>query len=801
MVATSPFELLLLLVFSIVLSDRFCNGSDTISTGQSLSTNQTIVSKLGKFELGFFSPGSSSNHYVGIWYKNIPIQTVVWVANRNYPISPSYYNSSRLEMSNNNLNLIVNSVTIWTLKGSSNASEAAILDTGNFVLRNVSGVEWQSFDHPSGTWLPGGVIGLLESETKLVSWRNGDDPGTGNYSLGMERNGGSEVFLKKNGSETIWRSGVMKNTDLYNFSYVRIKNADFLRYDVYNESTIVRIVLHSGGLLYHYVWSEARRDWFTLAVEPSDPDFCRNYEGCGANAICDVNYSPACRCLEGFVPRVKRDWDLFDFSNGCVREKALQCEKEKTMFMKVSYARSWRGSPESRNVSSNGECESFCLTDCLCSAYANSSGDGCLLFKGELLDLERLQNDSLGDDLYIRMESSSIVSGKGRRKVVAVALAVPIAAAVVVLCFCFCYLWPKLKRKFFRGEHQDLLLLNLNPNGGVEEKQRQYELPVFSFSSIVMATNNFSDTNKLGEGGFGPVYKGELLNGMFVAVKRLSSSSGQGLEEFRNETELIAKLQHRNLVGILGCCTENDENILVYEYMPNKSLDFFLFESNKKDLLDWKKRVRIIEGIAQGLLYLHNYSRLRIVHRDLKASNILLDAEMNPKISDFGMARIFGGNDLQANTKRIVGTYGYMSPEYAMKGIFSVKSDVYSFGVLMLEIISGKTISSLYGSDHLSLLEYAWNMWKQERALELVDPVLEIPASSPSAQLRYIQIGLLCVQENPADRPLMSDAVGMLNNEETAIAAPQHPAFSVGSTSRVEICSVNELTVSQVEAR
>ncbi|XP_057796867.1 G-type lectin S-receptor-like serine/threonine-protein kinase RKS1 isoform X2 [Salvia miltiorrhiza] len=224
-------------------------------------------------------------------------------------------------------------------------------------------------------------------------------------------------------------------------------------------------------------------------------------------------------------------------------------------------------------------------------------------------------------------------------------------------------------KKKSKDTHQNLLLFDLNSNGaecqkGAEvgkshggEKTDGYELPIFSFSSIVASTNNFSMENKLGEGGFGPVYKGELLNGLFVAVKRLSKRSGQGLEEFKNETEVIAKLQHRNLVGILGCCIENDEMILVYEYMPNKSLDFFIFEPTSGVMLEWAKRVQIIEGIAQGILYLHHYSRLRIVHRDLKASNILLDAEMNPKISDFGMARIFGGNDLQANTERIVGTY------------------------------------------------------------------------------------------------------------------------------------------------
>lgn len=182
------------------------------------------------------------------------------------------------------------------------------------------------------------------------------------------------------------------------------------------------------------------------------------------------------------------------------------------------------------------------------------------------------------------------------------------------------------------------------------------DLPLIRLDVINEATKQFSDENKLGQGGFGPVYRGTLEDGKEVAVKRLSRTSGQGQREFLNEVVLIARLQHRNLVRLLGCCLEKNEKLLIYEYMPNKSLDVILFGSRNGVLLDWQRRLSIINGIARGLLYLHEDSRLRIIHRDLKTSNILLDYEMNPKISDFGMARIFGGNQSEANTNRIVGT-------------------------------------------------------------------------------------------------------------------------------------------------
>ncbi|KAI7742566.1 hypothetical protein M8C21_011600 [Ambrosia artemisiifolia] len=198
---------------------------------------------------------------------------------------------------------------------------------------------------------------------------------------------------------------------------------------------------------------------------------------------------------------------------------------------------------------------------------------------------------------------------------------------------------------------------SFNNSSDTERSRRKgREMLVFSFAAIVTATNDFSNENKLGQGGFGPVYKGKLSDEREIAIKRLSRTSGQGLLEFKNELILIAKLQHTNLVRVLGCCIHGEEKMLIYEYMPNKSLDFFLFDETRKVLLDWPQRWNIVDGIAQGLLYLHKYSRMRVIHRDLKASNVLLDESMNPKISDFGLARIFKQDETEAITKRVVGT-------------------------------------------------------------------------------------------------------------------------------------------------
>ncbi|CAL5410850.1 unnamed protein product [Camellia sinensis] len=349
-------------------------------------------------------------------------------------------------------------------------------------------------------------------------------------------------------------------------------------------------------------------------------------------------------------------------------------------------------------------------------------------------------------------------------------------------------------------------------NGGNLQRESHTKLqdfPSIKLDLIHAATKHFSEENKLGQGGFGPVYKGILPDGKEIAVKRLSRTSGQGLQEFKNEVTLIARLQHRNLVKLLGCCLEGNESLLIYEYMPNKSLDVFLFDSTKGAQLDWKRRILIINGIARGILYLHEDSRLRIIHRDLKASNVLLDHEMNPKISDFGMARIFGKNQSEASTNRVVGTYGYMSPEYAMEGLFSVKSDVFSFGVLLLEIISGKRNGGFYLSEHgYSLLTFAWKLWCEGQGLEMIDPLLVQSCVTVEA-LKCIHVGLLCVQENPADRPTMSSVVVILESDTMTLPQPTRPAFSIGRlalksaqpSTNVNALSINEVTLSDVSPR
>ncbi|KAH6836400.1 hypothetical protein C2S53_015494 [Perilla frutescens var. hirtella] len=760
------------------------------------------------FELGFFNPGSSENRFLGIWYKATP-EVVVWVANTQNPIIGL---NGVLNLATNG-NLFLSSSHGGTIIWSSNSSMAALspvlqlLDTGNLVVVERSMNIWQSFDYPGNTRLPEMKM-VNDPDTgldkHLTSWKSPDDPSAGNFVYKIENVGLSQFSVTME-SKKQYRSGYWDGIQFTGLPLIFYRDITSIKdfssdgrllsiVELYNSSSIMRLTLSYSGLLQRYIMNEERDGWVLAFSEPND--ICNRYGWCGPNGICRAYKQPVCDCLRGFVPKSQREWNVLAWTSGCTRTPPLDCQKEDG-FLKVERIKF----PDTLSFRLNSsmsidECHDECLKNCSCTAYANpysgSESSACLMWFGDLIDVVEYTGDVIvGPSIFIRVPISELDHkadhNKRKRPAKIVFVAAAATSGMLVLGSCFGVI-------IFRRRHE---------RQAYKKTREEFDLPLFSLATIAAATKNFSDENMIGEGGFGPVYKGELSPEQVIAVKRMSRSSGQGPEEFKNEVILIAKLQHRNLVRILGCCIEGEEKMLIYEYMHNKSLDYFIFDQNRSALLNWPMRFDIIMGIARGLVYLHHDSRLKIIHRDLKTSNILLDESLNAKISDFGLARMFQGNQTMASTKRVVGTYGYMAPEYAFDGKFSVKSDIFSMGVVILEIVSGKKNRGFNHPCYQNLLEQVWLLWKEGREMELMDPCYN--SSYVEWQVkRCIKVGLLCVQNSADERPMMPSVVLMLSSEDTALPEPKKPGFLLHSSScrpSQIYASGNSVTITEVEGR
>ncbi|BFG26916.1 hypothetical protein CerSpe_131900 [Prunus speciosa] len=349
-------------------------------------------------------------------------------------------------------------------------------------------------------------------------------------------------------------------------------------------------------------------------------------------------------------------------------------------------------------------------------------------------------------------------------------IAVVLAAAAFILLSLFTAYAGYAKLVQIKQERSGAGLASISIN--------KYSSLKFKYETLEKATDYFNSSRKIGHGGSGSVFKGTLPNGKTVAVKRLIYNTRQWVDEFFNEVNLISGIQHKHLVKLLGCSIEGPESLLVYEYVPNRSLDHFLFDKNKVQILTWNERLNIIVGTAEGLAYLHEGSTIRIIHRDIKSGNVLLDENLSPKIADFGLARCFAADKSHLSTG-IAGTLGYMAPEYLVQGQLTEKADVYSFGVLVLEIVSGKRNSTFRQDwdDSDSLLHKVWKLYISNDLARAVDPCLrdDFPVEEAS---RVLQIGLLCTQASVALRPSMAEVVAMLTNKErAAIPNPNQPPF------------------------
>lgn len=403
-----------------------------------------------------------------------------------------------------------------------------------------------------------------------------------------------------------------------------------------------------------------------------------------------------------------------------------------------------------------------------CLENASASILGCL---------PSSEGRALNTGCFMRYSDTNFLNkepGNGSSKGTVIIIVVSVVSSLVVVGVVVAigiYLW---KRRYIemkrRGANEARKLVRTLNDSSLN----------FKYSTLEKATGAFDEANKLGQGGFGSVYKGVLPDGREIAVKRLFFNNRHRAADFYNEVNMISTVEHKNLVRLLGCSCAGPESLLVYEFLPNRSLDRFIFDQNKGKALNWDKRYEIITGTAEGLAYLHMNSNIRIIHRDIKASNILLDSRLRPKIADFGLARSFQEDKSHISTA-IAGTLGYMAPEYLAHGQLTEKVDVYSFGVLILEIVTGRQNNRNRTAEYTdSLVTLAWKKFQAGTIEELYDSNLMLHnhhnVNVKYDVLRAVHVGLLCTQENPSLRPIMSKALQMLTTEER-LPPPSNPPF------------------------
>ncbi|KAG6651680.1 hypothetical protein CIPAW_06G129500 [Carya illinoinensis] len=554
---TRPFLLFVLLQLLLRRACFSVNAADTLSKGQSLSMMNTdiISSQSGNFELGFFKRGIPSKIYLGIWCKRFR-QRILWVANReNHLSDPS---TSRLEISDDgNLVLLEASSKkpFWSTNLQnlpSNSTEAALLDDGNFVLRDrsdLSTIFWESFDHPTDTSLPGVKLGIDKAgklPKQLISWKNSEDPSPGLFSYRLDPNGSSKYILEWNRSQVYWSSGVwngksfgnfpeIRTNDIFNSSFVSNENETYFNYSVYNSSLMTLFFINYTGQIQQFAW-------LSFVVLPLIPVWTRPeslsdvYALCGPFGIYRDNTSNPCDCPLGFEPFSDIETRLNDWSGGCLRKRPLQCENrnaKKDWFLKISSMKLPVNSKAYLAMSAR-RCELACMNNCSCTAYAHNSS-GCMIWKGALLKLQRASDGGeAGQDIYLRLSADEQhISTKGNKWKLRVIVAVPVTGTgLISLILCLSVCFSSKKKLERRGEEaasvNDLMLFDLNTethaivdptntkDNDTKRGKKDVELPLFSYESVSAATDNFSTANKLGEGGFGPVYKIQLRNKCWI---------------------------------------------------------------------------------------------------------------------------------------------------------------------------------------------------------------------------------------------------------------------------------------------
>jgi len=755
---------LALLMLLLSLHESPLHATDTLTVTQPLSADRKLISQNGSFALGFFQPTgadgvANGKWYIGIWYNKIPVQTVVWVANREKPLlDPA---SSKLTISDSgNIVLLTNRSEshVWSTninnKTSARSTVAVLLDSGNLIVRNASNtsqVLWQSFDDFIDTFLPGSKLGRNKRTGKtnrMISWKDHGDPAPGMFSCQLDPNGSPQTLLQWNSSIAYWTSGnwtgnafpgmpELSTTNApsgYSFQFVDNEEEMYFTYDIKTSPRIFsRGVIDASGLFQSRVWVESAQAWIPYFTEPKAK--CSVYGMCGAFSRCTENAMSSCSCIKGFSVSNPNSWELGDQTTGCRRNVPLRCQnngsaKEQDRFYEISGVK-LPDMAHRIDVARFHDCELACLNNCSCTAYSHNGT--CLVWYKGFMNLQD-GIGPLGDSIFIRLAASEFPGSRTKKWWIIGTIISGLVFSCVVAIVYFLH-----RRK---------------PTG---INQSEGSLIAFKFSDLQTLTKNFSE--KLGAGSFGSVFKGILPDTTIVAVKKLEGLR-QGEKQFRTEVGTIGNIHHINLIRLFGFCSEGAKRLLVYEFMPNGSLDKHLFGGSSL-LLSWRTRYQISLGIAKGLAYLHEECRDCIIHCDIKPENILLDMSFVPKVADFGMAKLLG-RDFSRVLTSMRGTVGYLAPEWISGEAITAKADVFSYGMVLFEIISGnRNVKQTETSTGLFFPVLVARKLLQGGVQALVDSELVDDLNLDELE-RLCKVACWCVQDSESSRPTMGAIVQIL---------------------------------------
>ncbi|XP_062189523.1 G-type lectin S-receptor-like serine/threonine-protein kinase At2g19130 [Phragmites australis] len=709
---------------------------DTIVPGDGISGNQTLVSKNGVFELGFFSPGAGIHRFLGVRFKQMPSTSpTFWVGNR---VVITDLPGASLELFGGSLYIKEDGASLWWSSVAGDgpppaAAVAVLLGNGNLVVRdqaNSSRILWQSFDYPGDSLLPGARLGFDRDTGKNISLTYQDFSHNGSLSVDQSRRNG--FVLTTDGRDHLgtfpdWMVLSQDNGSSLVLNYPQNPNlTEFLQFHL----ELVSLMQWSEDSAANTSGWVAR--WTFPSDCKSDGFFCGDFGACSSNGKCD--------CVDGFEPSYPAEWGLGYFVTGCSRSLPLSCEtngqtEDDDSFIPLEKLLGLPYNAQNDLAESDEDCKEACLSKCYCVAYAYDSV--CKLWYYNLYNLSIASRPPYSK-VYVRMGSKlRAKNGLHTRGVVSLVVSLIALTSVILILV---LLW-RYRRDWFTCRRFEV----------------EGSLVIYSYAQIKKATRNFSD--KLGEGGFGSVFRGTMPGPTVIAVKSLNGR-GHVDKQFRTEVQTVGVIKHTNLVRLLGFCVKGNARLLVYEYMSNGSLDSHLF-SEKSCLLNWNLRYQIALGIAKGLAYLHEECEDCIIHCDIKPENILLDAEFCAKIADFGMAKLLG-REFNSALTTIRGTMGYLAPEWISGQPITRKADVYSFGIVLLEIISGRrSTKRLKFGSHRYFPLYAAAQVNEGNVLCLLDGRLEGNANVMELDITC-RVACWCIQDQENDRPSMGQVVHML---------------------------------------